>query len=82
MFLRLFTLTGVGSIASEFGAILLELLQAVLALITGAFTGVTAIFWNATTGFTIYGVFLMVGLVLSIVMLAIMFIKGLIGKGR
>lgn len=75
-------LTGVGSIASEFGEILLELLTAILGLITGAFEAVAGIFWDASTGFTIYGVFLMVGLVLSIVMLAIMFIRGLIGKGR
>lgn len=73
------------TIITDLGDVLQGLFTMLLNLVTEAFKGVVAIFWiPASTGveggFTIYGVFLLIGFSFMILMLAIRFITGLIRK--
>jgi len=56
------------------------LLTAILGWLEDAFTGVTGLFYNETTGFTLVGVFLLVGIALMLVMLVFRLIRGIISK--
>lgn len=58
-------------------ALLTQLLTGFLTLITSVFNGVVAIFY-VEDEFTIYGVFLLIGLILTMIFIAIRFISGLI----
>lgn len=57
-----------------------DLLTAVLGWLSSAFSGVTGIFYNETTGFTLIGVFLLLGIALMLVMLVFRLIRGIISK--
>jgi hypothetical protein len=45
-----------------------------------AFTGVTGIFYDDETGFTLVGVFLLIGIALMLVMLVFRLIRGIISR--
>ena len=57
-----------------------DLLDAVLDWLTEAFTGITGVFYDADTGFTLVGVFLLIGIVLVLVMLVFRLIRGIISR--
>lgn len=68
-------------------AIITDVFTALAAIVTGllnllvsATSGVVAIFWSSTAGFTIYGVFLLIGLGMFFVMFAWRVIQGFIRK--
>ena len=68
-------------------AIITDVFVALAGIVTGLIDllvtstgGVVAIFWSATTGFTIYGVFLLIGLAMFFVMFAWRVIQGFIRK--
>jgi hypothetical protein len=68
------------TIMEDFGTTLLAWLDVVLDLLIGAFEGVVPIFWASATGFTIYGLLMLFGLVVGFVGLALGFIVRLIQK--
>lgn len=57
-----------------------SLLTAVLDWLGDAFSGVTGIFYDETKGFTLIGVFLLLGIALMLVMLVFRLIRGIISK--
>lgn len=63
-------------------AMLVAMLTGILDLVVSAFDGVVEIFWVAgeNGGFTIYGIFLLWGIIIFLIMLAIHFITSLIRK--
>lgn len=68
-------------------AIITDVFEALAGIVTGLLdllvdttSGVVAIFWDATNGFTIYGVFLLIGLGMFFVMFAWRVIQGFIRK--
>lgn len=70
------------TIVSDFLDILTELITGLLGIVTSTFSGVVEIFYvpGVEGGFTIYGVLLLFGLGLSFVMMALRFIRRLIGN--
>ena len=56
------------------------LLTAILDWLGDAFTGVTGLFYDETKGFTLVGVFLLLGIALMLVMLVFKLIRGIISK--
>mgnify|MGYP001390794500 CR=1 FL=1 len=68
-----------GNIVTALLALLTQLLTGFLTLITSVFNGVVAIFY-VDGDFTIYGVFLLIGLILTMIFIAIRFIRGLIAN--
>ena len=56
------------------------IVSGLLDLLVRATGGVVAIFWDTTDGFTIYGVFLLIGLAMFFVMFAWRVIQGFIRK--
>ena len=68
-------------------AIITDVFQALGSIVTGLLDllvrttgGVVEIFWDTTDGFTIYGVFLLIGLAMFFVMFAWRVIQGFIRK--
>jgi hypothetical protein len=57
-----------------------DLLDAVLEWLTDTFAGVTGIFYDDDTGFTLVGVFLLIGIALMLVMLVFRLIRGIISR--
>jgi len=56
------------------------LLTAIIGWFEAAFTGVTGIFYDDETGFTLVGVFLLIGIALMVVMLVFRLIRGIISR--
>lgn len=56
------------------------LLTAILGWFDEAFTGITGLFYDAETGFTLVGVFLLIGIALMLVMLVFRLIRGIINR--
>lgn len=57
-----------------------SLLTAILGWLGDAFTGITDLFYDETTGFTLVGVFLLIGIALMLVMLVFRLIRGIISS--
>jgi len=57
-----------------------NLLTAVIGWLSDAFSGVTGLFYDDTKGFSLVGVFLLLGIVLMLVMLVFRLIRGIISK--
>ena len=57
-----------------------ELLTGFLNLVVNATSGVVAIFYDTTSGFTIYGIFLLIGLALMFLNFAFRMIQSFIAK--
>lgn len=57
-----------------------SLLTAILGWLEDAFTGITGLFYDETTGFTLVGVFLLIGIALMLVMLVFRLIRGIISR--
>jgi len=57
-----------------------DLITAILDWLGDAFTGVTGLFYDETKGFTLVGVFLLLGIALMLVMLVFKLIRGIISK--
>jgi len=57
-----------------------DLLEAIIGWFEAAFTGVTGIFYDDETGFTLVGVFLLIGIALMLVMLVFRLIRGIIQR--
>ena len=64
----------------DFSSVALAWLQFILDMLTGAFTGVVAIFYDDTLGFTIYGYLMLFGLAMTFVIMGLGFIQKLIKK--
>jgi len=64
----------------QFFTMLGELLTGFLGLVVDATSGVVAIFYDETAGFTIYGLFLLIGLALMFLMFAFRMIQSFIAK--
>lgn len=56
-----------------------SLLTAILGWLGDAFTGITGLFYDET-GFTLVGVFLLIGIALMLVMLVFRLIRGIISR--
>jgi uncharacterized repeat protein (TIGR02543 family) len=78
--ITLYAYYGDSTAIEDFGSALTSWLSVVLALTVGAFSGVVAIFWSDSMGFTIYGNLMLFALVVGFVGLAISFIVSLIKK--
>lgn len=68
------------TVIEQFGIALTEWLEIVVNITVSAFEGVIPIFWNTTTGFTIYGLLMIFGLAVGFVGLAIGFMYRLLQK--
>jgi len=68
------------TVMEDFGTTVMEWLDVIVDLTIGAFNGIIPIFWASGTGFTIYGLLMLFGLVVGFVGLAIGFIVRLIQK--
>lgn len=65
---------------AQFFTTLGDLLTGFLDLVVDATSGVVAIFYEPTEGFTIYGIFLLIGLALMFLMFAFRMIQSFIAK--
>lgn len=57
-----------------------SLLTAILGWFEDAFTGIAGLFYVEETGFTLVGVFLLIGIALMLVMLVFRLIRGIISR--
>ncbi len=57
-----------------------SLLTAILGWLGDAFSGITGLFYDEDTGFTLVGVFLLIGIALMLVMLVFRLIRGIISR--
>jgi hypothetical protein len=80
MFYGLLPILTTTTVMEDFGTTVMAWLAVVIDLTVGAFDGIIPIFWATTTGFTIYGLLMLFGLVVGFVGLAIGFIVRLIQK--
>lgn len=64
----------------EFFEIVLDVINGFISALGGAFTGITTLFYDAESGFTILGTLLLIGLGMGLVYFVFNLIKGLIRK--
>ena len=65
---------------AELWSIISEVLTGFITALVSAFDGITAVFYDATDGFTVIGQLLLIGLGMGIVYFAFKFIRNLIRR--